>query len=429
MQEGRPRHRHCRRLPLRRHPPLDRRSPADSEQSDAASQSSPARSVTPDVDDVDPLPLQPPIITEEMLSKDTPNDVNVIAQMLKLTNKHHASAEFPSIRPRNVKKCLAAPLHFLGGYRSWDRVIAALYHWNRMLSKEEQVEETKKGRKMSSSQAHTFRENRKFLVSNRPPPIPQDISPLVPERVSVRVRARERIDELDRLVNNESIRTQDPEVQSRARERSGAGAEEASDSIVPPVGLHSSAEQREDLVRSREENRVRFKVRRTGENATSIAQQADSVAMNAMCRLMRVYGETVDTLHYPGRTPGQPTHKVVMMTYRTVEVSNKSGGRLTSRRTEKPILTVYGRNEDVVDNFFTGICDQIQSRDDGTESPVDYNFVPMQSESMRSTLEERNNENVSARSKGSRISLTSGSIQENMESQGRVHGMMSPALD
>jgi hypothetical protein len=300
-----------------------------------------------------------------------------------------------------------------------------------MLSREEQVEETNKARTMSSSQAYAFRENRKFLVSNRPPPIPQDISPLVPERVSMRVRARESIDELDRLVNNESMRTQDPEVQRRARVRSGAGAEEASDSIVivPPVGLHSSAEQREDLVRSREENRVRFKVRRTGENATSIAQQADSVAMNAMRRLMRVYGETVDTLHYPGRTPGQPTHEVVIMTYRTIEVSNKSGGRLTSRRTVKPILTVYGRNEDVVDNFFTGICDQIQSRDDDTESPVDYNFVPMQSESMRSTLEERNNENVSARSKGSRISLTSGSIQENMESQGRVHGMMSPALD
>ena len=44
-------------------------------------------------------------------------------------------------------------------------------------------------------------------------------------------------------------------------------------------------------------------------------------------------------------------------------------------------------------------------------------------------MEERNNENVSTRSKGSRISLTSGSIQENMESQGRVHGVMSPALD
>jgi hypothetical protein len=84
-----------------------------------------------------------------------------------------------------------------------------------MLTKEEQVEETKKGRKMSSSQAHTFRENRKFLVSNRPPPIPQDISPLVPERVSVRVRARERIDELDQLVNNESIvrRTQRSSVE------------------------------------------------------------------------------------------------------------------------------------------------------------------------------------------------------------------------
>ena len=118
-----------------------------------------------------------------------------------------------------------------------------------------------------------------------------------------------------------------------------------------------------------------------------------------------------------------------MMTYWTVEVLNKSGGRLTSRRTVKPILTVYGRNEDVVENFFTGICDQIQSCDDATESPVDYTFVPMQSKSMQSTLEERNNESILARSKESRISLTSKSIQENMESQGCVHGMMSSALD
>ena len=192
MQEGCPRHRHCWRLPLRCYPPLDRRSLAHSKQSDAESQSSPARSVTPDVDDVDPLLLQPPINTEEMLSKDTPNNVIVIAQTLKLTNKHHASAEFPSIRPRNVKKCLAAPLHFLGGYRSWDQVIAALYHWNCMLSKEEQVEETKKARKMSLSQAHTFRENRKFLVSNRLPPIPlRYLSSCARESVHAGSRPRE----------------------------------------------------------------------------------------------------------------------------------------------------------------------------------------------------------------------------------------------
>jgi len=92
----------------------------------AASQSSLACSITPDVDDVNPLPLQPPVITEEMLSKVTPNDVNVITQMLKLANKHHALAEFPPIRLRNVKKCLTAPLHLLGGYRSWDWAVAAI---------------------------------------------------------------------------------------------------------------------------------------------------------------------------------------------------------------------------------------------------------------------------------------------------------------
>ena len=106
--------------------------------------------------------------------------------MLKLTNKHHASAEFPPIKLRNVKKCLAAPLHFLGGYKSQEQVIAAIYHWNHILSKEEQVEETIKARMMmSSSQAHVFPSNRKLLMNNRPPQIPQDISPLVPQRVSM----------------------------------------------------------------------------------------------------------------------------------------------------------------------------------------------------------------------------------------------------
>ena len=114
-----------------------------------------------------------------------------------------------------------------------------------MLSKEEEVEETTKARALSLSQAFMFR-------GNRPPPIPQDISPLVPERVSMWVRACNNVDKLDRLVNNKSIRMQDPEVQRRAQERSGAGAEEASDSIVPPVGLHSSVEQRDRLVQGRE---------------------------------------------------------------------------------------------------------------------------------------------------------------------------------
>ena len=43
----------------------------------AASKSLLACSVTPNVDDVNPLPLQPPVITKEMLSKVTPSDVNL----------------------------------------------------------------------------------------------------------------------------------------------------------------------------------------------------------------------------------------------------------------------------------------------------------------------------------------------------------------
>jgi hypothetical protein len=125
----------------------------------------PACSITPDVNNEVLLMLKPLVITDKILSRVAPSDVNVIAQMLKLTNKHHASAEFASIKPRNVKKCLKAPLHFLSGYRSWDHVIPALYHWNHM-SKEQQVAETTKAIKMSSSLAYVFRENCKFLMNN-----------------------------------------------------------------------------------------------------------------------------------------------------------------------------------------------------------------------------------------------------------------------
>jgi hypothetical protein len=92
------------------------------------SSQSPACSVTPDVDNEVLFTLKPLVITDKIMSRVTPSDDNAIAQMLKLRNKHHVSAEFASIKPRNVKKCFKAPLHFLGGYRSWDHVIPALFH-------------------------------------------------------------------------------------------------------------------------------------------------------------------------------------------------------------------------------------------------------------------------------------------------------------
>jgi hypothetical protein len=245
----------------------------------------------------------------------------------------------------------------------------------------------------------------------------------------MRIFSQECVNALDCLAENELVRMQDQEVQRRARERSGVSIGEVSNSMVS-VGLYSAVEQQEELIRTRKENCVPHKLRKIGQNAACIGQQADGVATHAMHWLMRVFGETVDTLYYPGSTMGQPTHNVVMMMLRTAEVSNKSGGCLTVRRTTKPVLTVYGCDEAIVDNFLLGISDHIQSRDDDTECPIDYNFVPMQSkQSMRSTLVECNNKNVSKHAKGSRLSETSFSIQEYMELQGRVHGMMSPALD
>jgi hypothetical protein len=223
----------------------------------------------------------------------------------------------------------------------------------------------------------------------------------------MRIFAQECIDALDCLAENELVRTQDQEVQWRARERSGVSIGKVSDSMVP-VGLYSAVEQQEELICTRNENRGPHKLCKIGKNAACIGQQADGVAMHAMRWLMRVYGETVNTLYYPGSTLGQPTHDVVMMTLWMVEVSNKLGGCLTARRTTKPVLTMYGCDEAVVDIILSGISDHIQLRDDDTECPIDYNFVPMWSkQSMRSKLAERNNKNVSKHAKGSRLSKTS----------------------
>jgi hypothetical protein len=93
----------------------------------------------------------------------------------------------------------------------------------------------------------------------------------------LRVLARGSVEALERLAKNESLRTHDPEVQMRARERSGVqvtvfGME--ADCTVP-VRLYSAVEQREKLVGSRQGNCLPCKVCRIGENAVSIGKQAD----------------------------------------------------------------------------------------------------------------------------------------------------------
>ena len=136
-----------------------------------------------------------------------------------------------------------------------------------------------------------------------------------------------------------------------------------------------------------------------------------------MQRLLRVHGETVDTLHYPGQLTSQPTHETVVLTYRSLEPSNERGGRVTDKRTKKPVIRAYARSQDVLDEVFHGVGIALEAEeDDNTEScPVDYGLISMANDSMQSTIAEHNKQTYDHRLKGKTTNETNESIQSRLE--------------
>ncbi len=157
-----------------------------------------------------------------------------------------------------------------------------------------------------------------------------------------RVSGRQNDQQLSILTQNEVQRTNDPAMQQRARAHAGIGD--------IPVGRFSNEDERANLVGERMENRKRKKKRKMGENARSVGEQGDAVAFYSMRTLTNAFGRAVDTLHYPNLQPGEPTHESVLITLRTIEESNRGGGRLTSRRSERPVLTCFASSQSAFDN-------------------------------------------------------------------------------
>jgi hypothetical protein len=62
-------------------------------------------------------------------------------------------------------------------------------------------------------------------------------------------------------------------------------------------------------------------VRSIGQNATSVGQQADRKAMDALHLSQRAVAKAEDTLYYPNLLPGQAIKTQVLITYNEVEDS------------------------------------------------------------------------------------------------------------
>ena len=107
---------------------------------------------------------------------------------------------------------------------------------------------------------------------------------------------------------------------------------------VQHVGLASSQEARDELISQWQKSQ--WKRRKLGENAPSIAAQADGVALHAADRAFLQVAKAMDTTYCPDRADSDPGNSFVAIQFCDVKQSNHCGGKLTNADcvAEKPTL-------------------------------------------------------------------------------------------
>ena len=156
----------------------------------------------------------------------------MIAQTIDLDNKK-SMALFPSIKPRNVKKCRMPPLHITGSSQNWYNVIEKIRHWQQNMTREEQDAEIARGSTFMSGEKAAYRRNKAHLMENRPLLLPNNVPLSTPAAHEARCSsARQNSNALEELTQREVARTSDPIIQQNARTIAGLG--------TAPVSLAST---------------------------------------------------------------------------------------------------------------------------------------------------------------------------------------------
>lgn len=408
------------------------------------------RSVTPDPGVGNPLPLE---LTAAQLRKVSRSNVVSIARSIDLKKKDSITKDFPPLKPKNVRQTLRPPIHITGGHRDWVKAIACLYIWNKVFTKEDQKRELAKARQnMTNPLKLEYTRNIKFLMNNRPNTV-QDLAP-EPQRVSERIeqqriaqevstreaahdaRVAEGNSALQRLIQNEIARTGNRDVQIRVCIDNNLpvppppGTAVAAAEQPLPIGRFSNESDRQEEAHARQEARRPKKMRKIGENAKSLGQQADRKAMETVNRLIRVQGDTIDTLHYPGIAEGDLMHETVVIVSRGMKESHSRGGQPTAQPLERPVIEIYARSQAVVDHVFGNVAISAEAQRNGTQDscPVDYRTHYMQpNETFRQSMNKKIAKWLEDRKKGRVHNETHASVLGELESDGRSNNQMSPA--
>eukprot|EP00984_Skeletonema_dohrnii_P014135 scaffold5916_cov74-Skeletonema_dohrnii-CCMP3373.AAC.2 len=130
----------------------------------------------------------------------------------------------------------------------------------------------------------------------------------------------------------------------RGRQRTTA----STTTVVQPTGLTSSNEEREELVRGREQSRKAPPKRRLGQNAHHFGAQADSQAVKSVKKAHIAGAVAMDTCHFPGLSEDQdndlPRQVTVVCTLNMFPAYNPGGGRQRTARAPRPTLTITADN-------------------------------------------------------------------------------------
>ena len=235
------------------------------------------------------------------------------------------------------------------------------------MTREEQDEEIGRGNTFTSGEKAVFQRNKVHLMENRPLLLPNNVPLSTPAAHEARrSSARQNSNALEELTQREVARTSDPIIQQNARTIAGLG--------TAPVSLASTQDERSEFIERRQEKRGRVPVRSIGQNATSVGQQADRKAMDALYLSQRAVAKAEDTLYYPNLLPGQAIKTQVLITYNEVEDSNENGGVVVGRKLEKPSVTVIARSKEVAYKVLGALASCVVADENSTMDSLQYNY-------------------------------------------------------
>ena len=358
------------------------------------------------------LPAEAPQLPAEARRIST-GVVRALMQSVDLAKKGSMMA-LKAYAPANKSRCRKVPPHYLA-VGNWREVALNIRYFQRNLSREQQVREWKRFNLLSLPDKKTMHKRIKELMANRT--LCNDVSsrPLS-ERVLVQQSAARSASDSGRelaarimaegAASHESVgggRGSDEGNGcggggGRGRGRGGRGSDSGNGrggrgprqprvqhEAARHVGYGSTDAERENAVQQRTKEKSNCR-RKIGVPAKSIGEQSDAKATKLATRAKRVIAETIDTLSFPGKQPGDPENNLVLVQVNEVEDSRVEGGLHVHKARAKPKLTILASSKETAVKVFRYIGSTVNRAADLQTCEIEWLISVEDQQSLKHTV-------------------------------------------